>query len=380
MPSSKLLIALLVFTGIFSLNTKGFSENIKGNGNPLKASLKEPQAVDPIAGILRLFDTRPLVALDEGGHHTAQTHAFFRALVQDPRFARKVNDIVVEFGTCKYQDVMDRYINGENVPVEQLQMVWRETTQIFVFDNPVYRQFFETIRNVNLKLPKNKKLRVLLGDPPINWSNVNGFNDWVKEAPRDLNAAEIIDREVLKKGRKALLLYGGAHVFRRDPFSNFEPTPKGRGPVVEEIERTHPNSTYSVWTNVNSDDIAVDEKRKALIPIPSLIMLKGTTLGARDFTSVLSEDSWTTRRTKFVNGKRVNITRDEWAKFKLEDNVDALLYLGPIRYLYKTPYFIDTFADEAYYRESVRRSKILNGLNLEDIEELRNKYLAEKKP
>ena len=83
---------------------------------------------------------------------------------------------------------------------------------------------------------------------------------------------------------------------------------------------------------------------------------------------------------KFVNGQRVDVPKDEFAQFKLEDNVDALLYLGPVKYLYKTPYFTDTYADENYYRETVRRSKALNETSLREIEDLRSKYLKERNP
>jgi hypothetical protein len=374
----KLLTKFLLFITILSLNLNSFAQFVRKSSTP-NIGLKEPKAVDPIAGILKLFESRPLVALDEGGHHTAQTHTFFRTLVQDSRFPEKVNDILVEFGNCKYQDVMDRYINGETVPLEQLQLVWRETTQVYVFDNPVYRQFFETVRNVNLKLPKNKRLRVLLGDPAIDWSKVNNFDDWIKQANRDTNAAQIIEREVLKKKRKAILIYGGTHIVRRDVYRNFEPTPGDFAGVVEQVERVHPKSTYSVWANTVNDDIGVRESNLALFPIPSLVMLKGTTLGERDFTSILSKEGPGENRIKFVNGKRVNVPRDEFARLRLEENVDALLYLGPVKYLYKTPYFIDTFSDEDYYRETVRRSRILSEINLEEIEDLRKKYLTVKK-
>lgn len=341
--------------------------------------LKLPQAIDPVAGILKLFETRSIVALDEGEHHNSQTHAFFRTLVQAPSFYHKVNDIVVEFGSCKYQNVMDRYINGEDVPFEKLHLAWRDTTQVYVFDNPVYRQFFETVRNVNFKLPKGKKLRVLLGDPAIDWSKINDFNDWAKQANRDTNSAQIIEREVIKKGHKAILIYGGTHLVRRDVYRNFEPTPGDFAGVIEQIERIHPNSTYTVWANTANDDLGIPLFKKVLFPIPSLILLKNTVLGSRDFTSVLSQNGWGATRIKFVNGKRMNVSKEEFAKFKLEDNVDALLYLGAVKYLYKTPYFTDTYADENYFRETVRRSKILNEISLDDIQDLRNRYLTDKK-
>lgn len=378
------LVRLASFLLLFVMWSSGFSGPVCAslNKNPEpRRKITGLNPTDPVKGILKLFDQRPLVALDEGPHHTQQTHDFIRALIQDPRFAKKVDDIVVEFGTARYQDVMDRYLNGESVPLEQLRLAWRETTQVYVWDNPVYQRFFETVRAVNQKLPKQKRLRVLLGDPPIEWSRVNDFNDWIREAPRDTHAAEVIEGEVLKKGRKALIIYGAfGHLQRRDVFTNFQPTPGGRAGLLEQIERTHPGTTYNIWANTNTDDLGVPESRKEPWPVPSLILLKGTTLGQRDFTTVLTPSNGPQRRTKIVDGKRVEIPATEYASFKLEDNFDALLYLGPVGAITKVPDAPDTYADENYFREAVRRSKVLGEISLEEIENLRKQYLESRKP
>jgi hypothetical protein len=52
--------------------------------------------VDAISGILDAFRSHEIVALGEGGHGSIQAHAFRLALIRDPRFAKVVNDIVVE--------------------------------------------------------------------------------------------------------------------------------------------------------------------------------------------------------------------------------------------------------------------------------------------
>ena len=376
------IFAFLMLGTILSVGSNNIARGLSEKPPKQDEKLREPKPVDPVKGILKFFDERPLVALDEGRHHNAQTHAFFRTLVRDPGFAKKVNDIVVEFGTSRYQEVMDRYIMGESVPIEQIRLVWRETTQIYVWDNPVYRQFFETVRAVNQKLPKQRRLRVLLGDPPIDWSRVKNFNDWIRESPRDTFAAELVDREVLRKGRKALIIYGGVgHLQRRDVYANFQPTPGDSAGLLEQIERKSPGTTYNIWANVATDDLGVSEAVKAAWPIPSLILLKGTTLGARDFTTILyPSPPAKERRTRFVNGKRVEISKGEFATFKAEDNIDALLYLGPVKSVTLAPDAIDTYADDAYYREAVRRSKALNEFGLEEIETLRKKYLESKRP
>ena len=49
---------------------------------------------------------------------------FYAAVVRDPRFAREVRNVVVEFGASGQQQVIDRYLAGETVPYGELRKVW----------------------------------------------------------------------------------------------------------------------------------------------------------------------------------------------------------------------------------------------------------------
>jgi hypothetical protein len=82
-----------------------------------RAGSRPAVPAEPIAAILDAFRTHQVVALDEGNHGNQQGHAFRLALIRDPRFAATVNDIVVEFGNSRYQDVMDRFVGGDDVPL-----------------------------------------------------------------------------------------------------------------------------------------------------------------------------------------------------------------------------------------------------------------------
>lgn len=104
----------------------------------------------------------------EGPHGNEQGHAFRLALIRDRRFAASVNDIVVEFGSARYQDLMDRFVNGGDVPAQELRRAWQDTTvTTAVWDRPIYEEFFRAVRDVNAALPPGRRLRVLLGDAPI---------------------------------------------------------------------------------------------------------------------------------------------------------------------------------------------------------------------
>lgn len=68
---------------------------------------------------------------------------------------------------------------------------------------------------MNKGLADNLKVRVLAGDPPIDWAQIKGREDWPRMAStRDSFGAELVGREILQKGHKALLIYGAGHVWR----------------------------------------------------------------------------------------------------------------------------------------------------------------------
>jgi len=178
------------------------------------APAQGPIAQDPVQAIIRLFDTYRIVMLGEI-HECRQEHDLLRKLIATPGFAERVNDIVMEFGNARYQDVVDRYISGEDVPVEQAQKAWRDTVGALGPVSPVYGEFYSTVRNVNQKLPKQRRLRVLLGDPPIDWDHVRSREDIAPYLPfRDEFYASVVRDQVLAKHHRALLVMGVGHFSR----------------------------------------------------------------------------------------------------------------------------------------------------------------------
>ena len=69
--------------------------------------------------------------------------------------------------------LIDRFVNGESVADAALGRVWQNTTVPQpLWDVPIYEEFFRAVRAVNASLPRERRLRVLLGDPPIDWDTI----------------------------------------------------------------------------------------------------------------------------------------------------------------------------------------------------------------
>src|SRR5687767_8298602 len=86
-----------------------------------------PAPTDAISAILTAFRTHQVVALTDA-HGNAQVQEFILSVIRDPRFRDAADDIVLETLSARYQDVLDRYIRGEEVPRAQLKKVWEDHT------------------------------------------------------------------------------------------------------------------------------------------------------------------------------------------------------------------------------------------------------------
>ena len=283
--------------------------------------------VEPIGAILEATRTHQLVAISEV-HGGEQLHAFLRALVRDSGFAASVNDIVVEFGNALYQDVIDRFVNGGDVADAALRQVWQNTTQpIHIWDLPIYEEFFRTVRAANAQRTPDRRLRVVLGDSPIDWNQVHSRDDVRKFANRDRWAADAIEREVLVKHRRALVVYGGTHLLRRG------------GSLVGLLESEGADRIYTIWTHM-SGDLAALEADATSWRAPSFVALRGTALGTEPFSFFFP--------TPTAKGD-----------VPIEDGFDGLLYLGDPATLTTSHVTRELCADRAYIQMRLQRTSTI---------------------
>jgi len=303
--------------------------------------------VQPIPAIVEAFRSHNVVALGDA-HGNEQAQAFLKSLVRDPKFAEVANDIVVEFGNARYQHLADRFVRGDDVPQDSLRMIWQNTT--IANEIPVDEEFFRVVRTVNASLPKERQLRVLLGDPPIDWNHVQNRADhfqWL--AMRDSYPAALIQLEVLAKQRRALVVYGQLHFQRKNVMSNLDMQDWRMQTIVSLIESSTPTKVFTIW---NFDDQLVAlQPDVASWRAPSLALIRGTTLGAADITAFTP----TPVRIAFQNETRAQIPRDQWRSLRAEEQFDAVLYLGPRSAMTRSPMSPKICSDSAYIAERLRR-------------------------
>ena len=207
--------------------------------SPRPQTFRMPDEAAGVDGVVRalisIFDQADIVALGEA--HERKSDSDLRiALVRDPDFARKVRNIVVEFGSTTEQATLDRYIQGENLSAAQLAQVWKTTTQASngVWEDPIYANFLAAVRDVNAKLPRDARIRVLGGDP--------GPTD---HRSREVAAVSVIKEQVLQQHSKALVIYGAAHFWRTFDPSMLSSMGEDIG-LVRRLDMAYPGRTFSV--------------------------------------------------------------------------------------------------------------------------------------
>ena len=173
---------------------------------------------DAIAAIVEAYRQHAVVAIGDA-HGNPLGEAFQLSLIRDPRLRAVVDDIVVESGNSRHQELADRFVRGEDAAPEALQRIWLDTTQQQSASLAV-PEVFTVVRELNASASAGRRLRILLGEPPIDWERLKTVDDykaWVAESTsdRDWFGAELVKREVVAKNRRALVLYGAAHFFRK---------------------------------------------------------------------------------------------------------------------------------------------------------------------
>jgi hypothetical protein len=309
------------------------------------------KVVNAADGISAAFQSHPLVGLQEW-HGLAQELEFYAALVRDPRFAKDVGNIVLETGDAAQQDVVDHYVNGETVPYPELRKVWSDT--VGWFPTVTYLgsiNLYATIRDVNMKLPPQSRIKVWLGEPPIDWSKVTTKTDWDPfVAQRDSYPAQLIENEILSKGKKALVIYGAGHLGIYPGYDNLR----------ARVDADHPGAFFIVSPYVGyaqKDCAARFERHIKGWPSPSLVApLRG---------SSLEKDIFQPGCNAFLRPPAVTETQfNVSGPNNLGLNSDALLYLGPRKSLMFSPKAPDIYLDAEFRAETDRRMKLRTGEGL----------------
>jgi hypothetical protein len=155
---------------------------------------------------------------------------------------------------------------------------------------------------------------VLAGDSPVDWDQIKGMDDVIRLVHRDASIASVMEKEVLSKRRKALMLFGTFHLMHGVG-----------GSAVSIYEKDYPNLTFVISDlgAFDTDLPTLSSSALAAWPMPSLARAKGTWLGTLDLGHFIPPP------TRIDQDCKVHHEFPKVLQKPMEDLVDAFLYLGP---------------------------------------------------
>jgi hypothetical protein len=306
---------------------------------------------DIVTAIIDQFDHSDLVGLGELHGSQADQDLRFQ-IIHNKAFARKARLIVVEGLNALYQDDLDHYIRGESVPAAQVQKVWRDSTGIFVGPTilTIYQQFITEVRSVNRGLPDGLKLRVIAADPPLDWGKVQSPADFRSIlGERSEFGAEVIEREAIRHGQKALLVFADSWLTRNKQHMTANGLVPWTDTIGGRIDRDFPGRLY-VIAPVRSGEYPDTAKLERLIgtpPSPVLLRLHGTVFGSLDANEFLPANA----------GALLGAPRAPFHSYRdgttLAEVADAVIYRGKAADAVVRP--DPSFAADAAYAAELRR-------------------------
>jgi hypothetical protein len=301
----------------------------------------DPSPKNATAIVLQAFETHDIVMLGEM-HNNKQEYEWLQSLVANPAFADRVDDIVMELGNSLYQKSVDRYVAGEAIPIEEVQRAWRNTLGLGP-PPPIYGDLYKAVREMNMRRHGKHQMRVLCGDPYINWDKVKTKEDIGPfMGHRDQWYAQVVKDEVLPKHHRAFLIAGANHFMRGRARRNRHDRWDNPGYIEPELRRAGAKTFLIVaGTNAVKDYDDLDHRFDSW-PAPSIALLNGNWVGELSAMPV-------------ITGGTAEIP----SPVKLKDAADALLYLGPRDTLISVEAAREEVDGTPYGKELLRRMTIL---------------------
>lgn len=310
------------------------------------------------AALANQFKSRSVILLGEQ-HQNTSYHLMLESLLRDPVFVCNVDDVMLESGNSLYQDIADRFTSGKDVTRADKVKIWRNTTQWLVWDSPVYEAILDTVREVNESGMCAHPVRVLLGEPPIDWDKVQTAQDYEQFADRDQSYLDILEKEVISRDRKALFIVGRTHTQKAAATEIIETS----NMVGTMLDQKFPLAAMSVWTVSDPESAAKWALRQNV-----LRLISGTDVGSQSFGSFFGN----TFGQITVNGEKVWKPMSELDWPPAQEVIDALLYVGDNDSTIGADPAI--YQDPDYQVELRRRAAILEEVYgfefLPDLEEL----------
>ena len=305
-----------------------------------------------------------LTALDKhrvfilGEVHNRQGYwAFNAALAREPAFVQHVGVIYLELPRNN-QPLIDQFLAADRYDPAPVVNVLRDMFELGWPDQPTV-EFCQAIWEVNRKLPKERRLRIVLVDMARPWKEIQKREDWRKyDGDRNALMAGEIERdwrEHAQDPRHALFIVGYMHGLKRITHPGGAPFESAGWHLCQKLGETN---VFAVFPHspVMANHGGVDGR-----------------LALGLFETAFARLSNRPMAFPLDHGPFGELLFDASLDFMTSDSYraafDAFLYLGPLEDEIVSPLIPDFYTD-AYAKEVDRRCRLMNGRGLESDPEI----------
>ncbi|AZZ94964.1 hypothetical protein EUZ85_00430 [Hahella sp. KA22] len=271
--------------------------------NPHASALPVHEPATPaLAALLR---RRQIVGIGDA-HGVAAILQWLIDSLRRPDIAPCLDTIVVEFAAARSQPLLDAYIAGEPGLEHKIDAVCSDTLHFCAWFAEVYRRFFQAVRQINQRLP-TPRVRVLAADPPIDWRAADAGRQW-REAHqrREAHYQALIEREVIARNRRALLIFGAFHLLRNcpagstpemDAASEINNPPGINGPpLASRLHNLGPEQSFYLWPHFGHRPDVMAVAQGEGWQAPTLVHTARSALGALPFAALSQRTPYLSER------------------------------------------------------------------------------------
>lgn len=323
-----------------------------------------PVSAAPFAAYISTVTTSPeAYLLDKLGkyrivingeyHRRKVSWDMLKRLITLPDFANKCGTIFMELPSWK-QDAMDTFLASDTLSIERIYEILREEQPLGWSDRGEM-EFLCELYNFNKSLPPDKRIRVVLADYQVPYSELRNAETAREKEDRNTHMANVISEYIntTSDSRNCLFLVGCAHVYKSN-VKGIASTPQGmevsQTAGAQLVQKHGAENVFTVFQHVLPGDNS--GRNKALI--------RGGIFDAAFEANGNRPIGFDLANSPFGDEPFDGIHEIKWlsATGTYADNYDGYLFLHKLEDEPKNTNLIELYTSE-FVEEIKRRAKIL---------------------
>lgn len=298
-------------------------------------------------------------------HRRKVSWDLLRQIIADPKFVKTTGTVFMEFGAYNQKE-FDRFYEQEELDESILLNIFGRQQFNGWFDKGQF-DFMIALRELNKKLPNNKKIKVIFADEQVPWPSIKTAEEFQSRLKnmkdRNTQMADIIQWTIQssKDTRNSLFIVGFGHAYKSHVLGTFS-TPPGQTPALSAgaqlVERFSGNDIFSIFPHcaVMSNTGALGGKiRNGLFDyvfglngnIPIAFDLKNSPFGKEPFDGMIP--------------MKFDPKAGSYSK-----NYDGYIFFGKLEDEEKSTPLLELFTDD-YVNEIKRRATMMGVMDLYNV-------------